>query len=54
MLKDLRLISELADSVGLELPHVVSTLDLYEQLVAAGDGELDSAALHKLRLASGS
>jgi 3-hydroxyisobutyrate dehydrogenase-like beta-hydroxyacid dehydrogenase len=53
MLKDLRLISELADSVGLELPHVVSTLGLYEQLVAAGDGELDSSALHKLRLPAG-
>jgi 3-hydroxyisobutyrate dehydrogenase-like beta-hydroxyacid dehydrogenase len=28
MLKDLRLISELADSLGLDMPHVVSTRDL--------------------------
>jgi 3-hydroxyisobutyrate dehydrogenase-like beta-hydroxyacid dehydrogenase len=52
MLKDLRLVSELAGSVGLELPHALSARALYEQLVAAGDGELDSSALHKLRLAA--
>ena len=53
MLKDLRLISELADSVGAALPHVAGTLALYEQLVADGDGGLDASALHKLRLAAG-
>lgn len=52
MLKDLRLIAELAEQAGIDLPHVASTLSLYEQLVAAGDGELDAAALHKLRLAA--
>jgi 3-hydroxyisobutyrate dehydrogenase-like beta-hydroxyacid dehydrogenase len=51
MLKDLRLISEVACSVGVELPHAASARELYEELVAAGDGELDSSALHKLRLA---
>jgi 2-hydroxy-3-oxopropionate reductase len=53
MLKDLRLISELADSVGAALPHVAGTLALYEQLVADGHGGLDASALHKLRLAAG-
>jgi 3-hydroxyisobutyrate dehydrogenase-like beta-hydroxyacid dehydrogenase len=50
MLKDLRLVSELAGSVGLELPHAASAEALYERLVAAGDGELDSSSLHKLRV----
>jgi 2-hydroxy-3-oxopropionate reductase len=50
MLKDLHMISGLADSVGLDLPHVTSTLALYEQLVRRGEGELDCSALHKLRL----
>jgi 3-hydroxyisobutyrate dehydrogenase-like beta-hydroxyacid dehydrogenase len=50
MLKDLRLVSELAGAVGLELPHATSAEALYGQLVAQGDGELDSSALHKLRL----
>jgi 3-hydroxyisobutyrate dehydrogenase-like beta-hydroxyacid dehydrogenase len=48
MLKDLRLISELAASVGLRLPHVESTRALYEQLVDSGGGDLDTSALHKL------
>ncbi len=51
MLKDLRLISELADAVGLELPHVARTIALYEELVARGDGALDASALDELRLA---
>lgn len=50
MQKDLRLIAELAASVGLELPHVASTLALYDELVARGEGALDASALHKLRL----
>jgi 3-hydroxyisobutyrate dehydrogenase-like beta-hydroxyacid dehydrogenase len=50
MLKDLRLIAELAESVGIDLPHTTSARDLYQQLVDAGDGDLDTAALHKLRL----
>jgi 2-hydroxy-3-oxopropionate reductase len=52
LLKDLRMISDLARSVGIELPHVASTLALYEQLAARGEGDLDTSALHKLRLES--
>jgi 3-hydroxyisobutyrate dehydrogenase-like beta-hydroxyacid dehydrogenase len=54
MLKDLRLISELAGSVGVALPHVAGTRVLYEELIAAGEGGLDASALHKLRLAADS
>ena len=50
MEKDLRLISELAEEAGLELPHVRSTLARYGELIARGEGELDSSALHKLLL----
>ena len=50
MLKDLRLVEEVAASVGLDLPHVESTRGRYEELVARGEGELDSTALHKLLL----
>lgn len=46
-LKDLRLALELAHSLSLELPHLASTLALYEALVARGDGELDHSALHR-------
>lgn len=53
MLKDLRMISELAASVGIELPHVSSTLALYEQLERRGEGALDVSALHRLRLQEG-
>jgi len=47
-LKDLRLAQELARSASIRLPHLESTLALYEALVAQGDGELDHSALHKL------
>jgi 3-hydroxyisobutyrate dehydrogenase-like beta-hydroxyacid dehydrogenase len=50
MLKDLLLVEEVAASVGLDLPHVESTRGRYEELVARGEGELDSTALHKLLL----
>jgi 3-hydroxyisobutyrate dehydrogenase-like beta-hydroxyacid dehydrogenase len=50
MAKDLRLIAELAGSVGLELPHATSTLRLYDELAARGEADLDAAALHKLLL----
>jgi 3-hydroxyisobutyrate dehydrogenase-like beta-hydroxyacid dehydrogenase len=50
MLKDLRLVEEVAAAVGLDLPHVESTRGRYEELVARGEGELDSTALHKLLL----
>ncbi len=47
-LKDLRLAQELARSVGVKLPHLESTIALYEKLLAQGDEELDHSALHKL------
>ena len=47
-LKDLRLARDLARSVSTRLPHLESTLALYEALVAQGDGDLDHSALHKL------
>jgi 2-hydroxy-3-oxopropionate reductase len=47
-LKDLRLAQELARSVSIRLPHLESTIALYEALAAQGDGELDHSALHKL------
>lgn len=50
MLKDLLLAAELAESVAVELPHLVSTVRLYETLVSRGEGDLDCSALHKLRL----
>jgi 3-hydroxyisobutyrate dehydrogenase-like beta-hydroxyacid dehydrogenase len=50
MLKDLRLIEEVAAAVGLVLPGVETTRARYEELAARGEGELDSTALHKLLL----
>ena len=47
-LKDLRLALDLASSVSAHLPHLKSTVALYEALMAQGDGELDHSALHKL------
>lgn len=47
-LKDLRLGQQLAETAGLDLPHLVSTIARYEQLVAQGDEDLDHSALHKL------
>jgi 3-hydroxyisobutyrate dehydrogenase-like beta-hydroxyacid dehydrogenase len=47
-LKDLHMARQLAQAFDLQLPHLNSTLLLYEQLVAQGDGELDHSALHKL------
>ena len=47
-LKDLKMAVELAASASLDLPHLKSTVQLYEILVANGDGELDHSALHKL------
>lgn len=47
-LKDLRLGQQLAETAGLELPHLASTIARYEQLVAQGDEDLDHSALHKL------
>jgi 2-hydroxy-3-oxopropionate reductase len=47
-LKDLRLARDLAISASVRLPHLESTLALYEALVAQGEGDLDHSALHKL------
>lgn len=47
-LKDLQLAAELAASVSAKLPHLESTLALYNKLVAQGNGELDHSAVHKL------
>ncbi|NJN17774.1 MAG: NAD(P)-dependent oxidoreductase [Oscillochloris sp.] len=47
-LKDLRLAAKLATSAGLDLPHLNDTLARYEQLLAAGHGDLDHSALHLL------
>lgn len=47
-LKDLRLALEMARTASLHLPHLASAAALYEALVAAGDGDLDHSALHKL------
>lgn len=50
MLKDLRMASDLGARVGVELPCVERVIDLAEELVARGEGELDIGALHRLRL----
>ncbi|MBI5301242.1 MAG: NAD(P)-dependent oxidoreductase [Chloroflexi bacterium] len=47
-LKDLRLAKSLADSARVRLPHLESTLAIYERLATQGDGELDHSAPHKL------
>lgn len=47
-LKDLILCLELAESVSTELPHLESTIHLYEVLVSRGEGDLDHSALHTL------
>jgi 3-hydroxyisobutyrate dehydrogenase-like beta-hydroxyacid dehydrogenase len=51
-LKDLRLALSLAASAGVSLPHLAGVAGQFERLVAAGDGELDHSAVHKL-LSSG-
>ena len=47
-LKDLKLAGALAAEAAADLPHLVSTLMLYEKLIAQGDGDLDHSAIHKL------
>lgn len=49
-LKDLRLAQALADAAGLRLPHLDDTAARYARLAAAGAGELDHSALHRLLL----
>ena len=47
-LKDLRLAQKLAAGEGLNLPHLESAIQLYETLIARGDGDLDHSGLHTL------
>lgn len=47
-LKDLRQARQLAESLGLPLPAVALCEERYAELVAAGDGDLDHAALFRL------
>jgi len=47
-LKDLKLAKALAAEAAADLPHLVSTLLLYEKLIAQGEGDLDHSAIHKL------
>ena len=46
--KDLVLGQKLADLVDVQLPHLESTIALYQTLIAQGDEDLDHSALHKL------
>ena len=47
-LKDLKLATALAAEAAADLPHLTSTLGLYEKLIAQGEGDLDHSAIHKL------
>jgi 2-hydroxy-3-oxopropionate reductase len=47
-LKDLRMALALAARGGVRLPHLESTVALYEALIARGGGDLDHSALHSL------
>lgn len=47
-LKDLNLARGLASEAATVLPHLASTIKLYEKLIAQGDGGLDHSAIHKL------
>jgi 2-hydroxy-3-oxopropionate reductase len=46
--KDLAQALDLAAEVGLALPTTALTLELYDRLIAQGDGELDHSALYRL------
>ena len=46
--KDLQQALELASSLGLELPATTLTRDLYDRLIARGDGSLDHSALYRI------
>ena len=49
-LKDLRMAQAIAQAEHVTLPHLESTINMFETLVAKGDEELDHAAIHKLFL----
>lgn len=46
--KDMRQALELAAAVGVELPATALSCELYQRLIAQGDGDLDHAALYRL------
>lgn len=46
-LKDLRFIAEAAESNGLALPTIAAVTRLFEQMIAAGDGELDHTGVYR-------
>lgn len=48
VLKDVRLALDVADANELALPHLRNLVDRYEQLVDAGKGDLDCAAIYEL------
>jgi len=47
-LKDLKLAKALAAETAADLPHLASSLQLYEKLIAQGNGNLDHSAIHRL------
>jgi len=47
-LKDLKLAKTLAAEAAVDLPHLASTLELYEKLIAQGGGNLDHSGIHRL------
>ena len=47
--KDLAMALDLAGELGLELPHLQDTYEIFDGLVDRGDGDLDSAAIYRLR-----
>lgn len=52
-LKDLRMAQKIASAQSLQLPHLESTIQMYETLVGMGNEKLDHSALHKLISSSG-
>lgn len=46
--KDMRQAQELAAAMGVELPATALSYELYQRLIAQGDGDLDHAALYRL------
>jgi len=46
--KDMHQALELAAGLGLDMPATALSRDLYDRLIAAGDGDLDHAALFRL------
>lgn len=49
LLKDLRIVEQLARELDMSLPMVKATIDDYAGLVERGDGEADTSALIKLK-----